>query len=39
MYWITEARQAGIRLSDFDFLFGAAKTFARLCKEIPGIDS
>ena len=34
--WIAQARQAGIQISDFDLLFGAAKTFARLCKEILG---
>ena len=25
-----------IRISDFDWLFGDAKSFARLCKEFPG---
>ena len=26
----------GIRISDFDLVFGVAKTFARLCKEFLG---
>jgi hypothetical protein len=26
----------GIRISDFDLVFGDAKTFARLCKEFLG---
>jgi hypothetical protein len=32
----SNAWQAGIRILDFDLVFGDAKTFARLCKEFLG---